>query len=245
MPGKQSSGKTPETRPEGLLRRLRRGLGTPYYLPEAWDRAAFTYDLLQPVGLSVLRTLGDLSYGEFAVEMVRLADLQSGAHVLDVACGTGYLLPALHEAIGDGGRVCAVDFSPGMLQRARRKAARKALHGIEFRQAAVEELSRVCGERRFDAVLCCFAFPVFLDPPRALQEMRAVLKPGGRLLISAAYREGMETARFRAFWRWAMTRRHLGYYCRGEYESMFAECGLRRPEFHVHGLAVVIETVRP
>jgi ubiquinone/menaquinone biosynthesis C-methylase UbiE len=214
-------------------------------VPGAWDRAALTCDLLQPVGLSVLRALGDLSYREFAVEMVRLADLQNSDHVLDAACGTGYLLPALHDAIGDGGGICALDFSPGMLERARRKTARKDIHGIEFRQAAVEELSLVYGERRFDAVLCCFAFPVFLDPQRALREMRAVLKPGGRLLISSARREGLETARYRPFWRWAMTRWHLGHHRRDEYESMFAECGLRRPEFHVHGMAVVVRSERP
>lgn len=120
-----------------------------------------------------------------------------------------------------------------------------APHGIEFRRAAVEELSQVYGQERFNAAVCCFAFPVFLDPQRALREMRAVLKPGGRLLISGAYREGLDQARFRWFWRWAMTTRHLGYYRMEEYESMFAECGLRRPEFHVHGLAVVVKTERP
>ncbi len=233
-----------EARPTGIIGRLRHRAAPPYHRPEAWDRAALTYDLLQPLGLWMLRALGGLSYREFAAEMVRQAELRSSDHVLDVACGTGYLLPALHAAVGDAGRICAVDFSPGMLERARRKAARMALEGIEFRRAAVEELSQVYGEERFDAALCCFAFPVFVDPQRALREMRAVLKPGGRLLVSSAYREGLDQARFRWFWRWAMTTWHLGYYRKEEYESMLAECGLRRPEFHVHGLAVVVTSER-
>ena len=226
------------------IQKLRISLGGSYYRPEAWDMAAITYDLIQPFGLWTLRALGGLSYREFATEMVRLADLRGGEHVLDAACGTGYLLPALHDAIGDAGHICAVDFSPGMLDRARKKGARKGLHGIQFQLGAVEELSHIYGHERFDAALCCFAFPVFPDPQRALHEMRAVLKPGGRLLISNVERERLERARFRRFWQWAMNRWHLAYYHREEYVAMFARCGLQPPEFHTYGLTVVIKSRR-
>jgi ubiquinone/menaquinone biosynthesis C-methylase UbiE len=227
-----------------LIQKVRGALGGRYDRPEAWDMAAVTYDVLQPVGLWLLRALGGFSYQEFAREMVRLADLQPSDHVLDAACGTGYLLPALHAATGDGTHICALDFSARMLGRARRKAVRKGLHGVEFQQGAVEELSQLYGPERFDAVLCCFAFPVFTDPQRVLSEMRAVLKAGGRLLISNIEPERLEKARLRPFWRWAIDRWHLCYYCQDEYESMFEQCGLRPPEFYTYGLTVVIKSRR-
>lgn len=228
-----------------FIDKLRLYLAGPYDRPEAWDVAAITYDVGQPVGLWMLGALGGLSYREFAAEMARLADLSDVDHVLDVACGTGYLLPALHCIVGYTGRICAVDFSEGMLKRARKKAARKGLHGIQFRQGAVEELSRLYGPERFDAVLCSFAFPVFPDPQRALHEMRAVLRRGGRLVISSIDRERLAKARLRRVWQSATSRYHLGYYRKDEYESLFHQGGLHPPGFYTYGLAVIIKSSRP
>ena len=48
-------------------------------------------------------------------------DIQSGQHILDLGTGTGVLLPFLAHRIGETGKITAVDYSEGMLQRAKEK----------------------------------------------------------------------------------------------------------------------------
>ena len=51
----------------------------------------------------------------------RACALTPGASAVDVACGTGRLTEELARASGPQGRVVGVDFSPRMLQEARRR----------------------------------------------------------------------------------------------------------------------------
>ncbi|AKJ65025.1 ubiquinone/menaquinone biosynthesis methyltransferase [Kiritimatiella glycovorans] len=100
--------------------------------------------------------------------------------VLDLAAGTG------DQAIADlrarpGGRVDAVDPSPEMLDRARRKAADAGLSSISFQVAAAEGLP--FDDAVFDAATCAFGVRNFEDRPRALRELRRVLRPQARLVV--------------------------------------------------------------
>ena len=58
---------------------------------------------------------------EHHAEALRLANIQEGQHVLDVACGTGRGTVGLAQAIGGSGRVDALDLSEAMLEQARAK----------------------------------------------------------------------------------------------------------------------------
>jgi demethylmenaquinone methyltransferase/2-methoxy-6-polyprenyl-1,4-benzoquinol methylase len=99
------------------------------------------------------------------------AVVRPGDRVLDSCCGTGDLALAAAAA---GGRVTGADFSERMLERARRKSG-----DIEWVQADALQLPWDAGS--FDAATVGFGVRNLADLEAGLQELRRVLKPGGRL----------------------------------------------------------------
>ena len=130
-----------------------------------FDRIAPVYD-----AMNRLMTAGlDRAWRRLAVEAV----VGPGDRVLDACCGTGDLALAAER---EGGHVTGVDFSPRMLERARRKSAT-----VEWVQADVLELPFPDG--LFDAATVGFGVRNVADLERALRELRRVLRSGGRLAI--------------------------------------------------------------
>jgi ubiquinone/menaquinone biosynthesis C-methylase UbiE len=126
-----------------------------------------------------LMSLGrERSYREKMLDLVRL---KPGESVLDIGCGTGTLTIAAKRRVGPEGRVCGVDASPEMLARAREKARRSNAE-ITFERGIVEALPFADGQ--FDAVLSTVMLHHLGRAARqqCAQEVRRVLKPGGRVL---------------------------------------------------------------
>jgi ubiquinone/menaquinone biosynthesis C-methylase UbiE len=118
-----------------------------------------------------------------ATELVlRGAELAPGMEVLDLASGTGEPALSLAQAVGPQGRVVATDLVPQMLEAARQNAAAQGLDNMEFRMADAESLPFPDGE--FDRVTCRFGIMFFPDIPKAMAEVRRVLKPGGRVCFA-------------------------------------------------------------
>lgn len=121
---------------------------------------------------------------EHHAEALRLANVQEGQHVLDVACGTGRGTVGLTQAIGATGRVDALDLSEAMLGQARAKLAKMGLsERVHFKQGDARELPYP--DEAFDLVYNGYMFDLipldgFLP---ILQEMERVLKPGGKLVL--------------------------------------------------------------
>ncbi len=137
-------------------------------------RWALGYDVL-------LRALWGGAERDYRERVVALAGLRPGEAVLDVGCGTGSLAIAARRRGVAEGRVHGVDASPAMIARARRKAAAAGMP-ILFERAAAQSLP--FAEADFDVVLTTTVLHCLAQPalPRALGEMRRVLRPGGRLL---------------------------------------------------------------
>ena len=112
-------------------------------------------------------------------DLIELAELRPGEHVVDVACGTGFVTRLAAQRIGGGGAVAGVDVNPGMLQVARSVAADTA---IEWHEASAEALP--LGDATFDVALCQMGLQFFPDRQGALREMRRVLRPGGRIILN-------------------------------------------------------------
>jgi ubiquinone/menaquinone biosynthesis C-methylase UbiE len=110
------------------------------------------------------------------------AELAPGMKVLDLASGTGEPALSLAQAVGPQGRVVATDLVPEMLEHARQNAAAHGLYNLEFRMADAESLPFSDGE--FDRVTCRFGIMFFADIPKAMAEIRRVLKPGGRVCFA-------------------------------------------------------------
>jgi demethylmenaquinone methyltransferase/2-methoxy-6-polyprenyl-1,4-benzoquinol methylase len=131
-----------------------------------FDRIAPVYDAMNRV-----MTMGlDLRWRRIAAEAV----VRPGDRVLDACCGTGDLAIAARKAGGE--KITGLDFSPGMLERARRKSA-----SVEWVEGDL--LSLPFPDASFDAATVGFGVRNVADLERALVELRRVLDAGGRVAI--------------------------------------------------------------
>ena len=138
-----------------------------------YDRLASFYDLLE-APVERLR---------FASWRARLRDRILGDRALEVGVGTGKNLPYYPHDV----KVTAVDLSPRMLERARRRASVLDLE-VELREMDVQDLA--FPDHVFDTVFATFVFCSVPDPVLGLRELRRVCKPGGRLLLLEHMRPG-------------------------------------------------------
>lgn len=99
-----------------------------------------------------------------------------GEHVLEVGVGTGKNF-AFYP---DRARMTAIDFSPKMLEQAKRKRERKQLH-VHLDLMDVQSLAYA--DNSFDTVIASFVFCSVPQPRKGLKEIYRVLKPGGQLLL--------------------------------------------------------------
>jgi ubiquinone/menaquinone biosynthesis C-methylase UbiE len=125
------------------------------------------------------RTSSVHAAGEDLAQMVAAAELQGTEHVLDAGSGAGHTALAFAPHVA---RVVAVDLSVAMLAQGEQGAQARGLHNLEFRQADVESLPFAAGS--FDLVVSRYSAHHWPHPPRALDEFRRLLRPGGRLLLS-------------------------------------------------------------
>jgi SAM-dependent methyltransferase len=108
--------------------------------------------------------------------MLALAGDVAGRRILDAGCGSGPLIAALRER---GAIVTGIDKSAGMLEIARRRLGDDA-------DLQVAELGRPLpfADDTFDDVTGSLVLHYLEDWGPALAELRRVLKPGGRLMVS-------------------------------------------------------------
>lgn len=109
------------------------------------------------------------------------------AKVLDIACGTGDMSLELAHAF-PGARVTGVDFTPEMLEIARRKCAEEGR--IEFVEGDAMALpfKADAGSKLFDFATCAWGFRNFPDKEKALSECARVLTAGGALVVLEFFR---------------------------------------------------------
>lgn len=105
--------------------------------------------------------------------------LRSGESVLDAGCGTGLLVEQMAIAVGDRGQITGVDISLDMLDMADQRC--QDLDNVRLQQGSVEALDFEA--ERFDAVSCTQTLLYVKSVETAIDEMRRVLKPGGRIAI--------------------------------------------------------------
>jgi ubiquinone/menaquinone biosynthesis C-methylase UbiE len=119
--------------------------------------------------------------GPSASRVIDLADAREGEAVLDVACGTGIGLRLAARRARRLTRAEGVDLDPAMLAVAARAAE---LDGLAAEWHCASALELPLPERAFNLCLCLQGLQFFPDPAAALAEIRRVLRPGGRVVVS-------------------------------------------------------------
>ena len=130
-----------------------------------WDRASLIYDWQ----VWPMEMMGMKRFRRQALDRV------IGPHVLEVGVGTGVNLPEY----GPDLEVDAVDLSPRMLDRAKRRSnvrARVRLHEMDVQQLTF-------ADGTFDTVVTTCVFCSVPDPVVGLVELRRVLKPDGHAVF--------------------------------------------------------------
>ena len=117
----------------------------------------------------------------WGTDLVDLADLRHGERVLDVACGTGIVARLAAQRVGMTGEVTGLDLNPGMLRVAR---SLPAPLGAPVSWVEGSALAMPLPDASFDVVLCQQWFQFFPDQRAGLQELKRMLVPGGRVLLS-------------------------------------------------------------
>jgi ubiquinone/menaquinone biosynthesis C-methylase UbiE len=104
----------------------------------------------------------------------------AGFAVADIGCGTGRHAIRLAAA---GARVTALDFSEGMLERARAKPVAEAVRFI--RHDLTQRFPLECGS--FERVLCCLVLDHIADLNGFFSELKRICKPTGFIVISVMH----------------------------------------------------------
>ena len=136
---------------------------------EQWSAAARAWDHWESFNLQFLSAVDPV--------LLRALELKPGQRILDFGSGTGE--PALQIArwIGPRGTVLGLDVAGPMVEVARRRARLLGLRNARFRRGDIVGLP---ARTRYDRVSSRFGLMFADDVPRALEHVRAALRPGGR-----------------------------------------------------------------
>jgi SAM-dependent methyltransferase len=116
-----------------------------------------------------------------ALLLARLG-IAAGESVLEIGCGTGAITLPIAAAVGERGRVVAVDISEPMLAVARQRVDERGLHNVTLLlgDAQVFEFEPAA----FDLAASRMGIMFFADPTAAFRNIGGALKPGGRLVFA-------------------------------------------------------------
>src|SRR5215472_15375505 len=116
-----------------------------------------------------------------ALLMPRLG-IASGERVLEIGCGTGALTVPLSAAVGERGRIVAVDISEPMLGLARQRVGERGLRNVTLLLGDAQVFA--FEPAAFDVATSRMGVMFFADPATAFRNIASALKPGARLVFA-------------------------------------------------------------
>ena len=144
----------------------------------------FNYEIAETLAPTWQRRRTDIERISAPVREWMLRELvpHPGDTLLELAAGNGDTGFEAAGLVGEKGRVIVSDFSPGMLDGARRIGAELGVANVDYRVLDAEKIE--LEDNSVDGVLCRFGYMLMADAAVALAETRRVLRPGGRLVLA-------------------------------------------------------------
>jgi len=119
---------------------------------------------------------------EMGKSALNAAAPRPGERVLDIACGTGLVARLAAPLVAPGGTICSLDFDPAMISVARGIVGEGKGANLSWHCASAQEMP--FGDGEFDLVICLHGLQFLPDPAAGLAEMRRVMRPGARLVVT-------------------------------------------------------------
>ena len=120
-----------------------------------------------------------------ADKLIQRSGIRSGMTVVDLGCGSGAYTAFAARAVGERGKVYAVDIQPAMLRQLERKLSmpeNRDIANIELRQASAYDLP--FEDESIDLVYLVTVLMEIPDRGKAIREIKRVLKAGGILAVT-------------------------------------------------------------
>jgi ubiquinone/menaquinone biosynthesis C-methylase UbiE len=119
-----------------------------------------------------------MSKAEYTDYLIRRCETKGDEHALEVAAGTCICGRALAPFVRD---ITCLDLTKEMLAQGKRLAQESGIANISFETGDAQELPYE--DESFDLVITRLSLHHFIDPQRPFNEMKRVLKRGGKLVI--------------------------------------------------------------
>jgi S-adenosylmethionine-diacylgycerolhomoserine-N-methlytransferase len=117
--------------------------------------------------------------------LIERLPMRAGDVWTDIGCGTGENLELAGPRLQDAGRVCLVDLCPSLLSVARDRVRAKGWKNVEVVQADAEQYRPPA--ESVDLVTCSYSLSMIPDWIAVLENIRAMLRPGGHIGVVDFY----------------------------------------------------------
>ena len=168
-------------------------------------------------------------------------DLQPGDVVCDFGCGNGYHTLPMAKAVGETGKVFAVDLQVPMLAMLRERLTEAEITNVELVEADIDDPK--LPENSCDVILMVDVYHELSHPVRVLDHIRRALKPGGRVVLGNFHPRNPTRALMEHVLDWRLIHR-----TEADMDRLFAASRFGRPasrvRFEPSGVNLFAECVR-
>ncbi|MEJ2683375.1 MAG: methyltransferase domain-containing protein [Candidatus Sulfobium sp.] len=105
--------------------------------------------------------------------------VKAGETILDVGCGAGFDLIVASSLVGQNGKVCGIDLTPEMAEKAKSNLKKYGVQNYDVRTAGAESIPYP--DDTFDVVISNGVLNLSPLKEKCFREIYRVLKPDGRL----------------------------------------------------------------
>lgn len=122
------------------------------------------------------------------------AGIKEGDVVLDLGSGAGNDCFIARAETGEQGKVIGIDFSPQMIERARKNAQKRGYTNVEFIEGDIEDIP--LSDHSIDVVVSNCVLNLLPEKNKIFKEIHRVLKHGGHFCVSDVVLKGQFAKEF-------------------------------------------------